>query len=447
MEWRKWTNIAAIVLSGCLSLALICVLVGRFIASENGVLEEPILAAESAAEMPVHEAKKEELPPATTVPVPEVTQPPTEPPQPQTTPTTPPLPTTPGASVVQTIPAIRNGSESEEWHYIPREETEATMQSSSDGYVYAEEPDHDYPSEALHYDDGTIYNPVPRYNQLDYGNEPYGTGTVASSGCALTSLAMVATYLRGEEILPNELARQYRSADGSHLQRMEAASIVMDLNYTKTQYFYYVLQALKEGKVVIILQNSKATFTSSQHFLVLTGMTADGKILVNDALGSNYNRPELSDGYLNGFDQAEIMRGFAGAWIYDFYEPPQLGPTNYPGLELTSEERDLLAKLIWREARGESFEGQQAVAEVVFNRMMSDRFETSTVSGTIMAEGQFRTRKFLNNTTADLLQYKAIDRALSGPNVLPTDVFYFATKETNNNVWGRIGKHVFCRAE
>ena len=41
-------------------------------------------------------------------------------------------------------------------------------------------------------------------------------------------------------------------------------------------------------------------------------------------------------------------------------------------------------------------------------------------------------------------QYEAIERALYGPYVLPTDVVFFATYRTNENVWGQIGGHIFC---
>jgi hypothetical protein len=34
-----------------------------------------------------------------------------------------------------------------------------------------------------------------------------------------------------------------------------------------------------------------------------------------------------------------------------------------------------------------------------------------------------------------------------GPNILPMDVVYFARWKTNDNVWGKIGKHIFCYAE
>ena len=50
-----------------------------------------------------------------------------------------------------------------------------------------------------------------------------------------------------------------------------------------------IVDALSEGKLVVALM-SKGHFTSSGHFIVLRGVTSDGKILVADP--SSYNRSE-----------------------------------------------------------------------------------------------------------------------------------------------------------
>ena len=47
---------------------------------------------------------------------------------------------------------------------------------------------------------------VPLYFQTDYPDALYGEGTVATDGCGITSLAMVATALTGHTYLPDELA-------------------------------------------------------------------------------------------------------------------------------------------------------------------------------------------------------------------------------------------------
>ena len=126
-----------------------------------------------------------------------------------------------------------------------------------------------------------------------------------------------------------------------------------------------------------------------------------------------------------------------------YYEEDLSGDPRYPDITLTYEERQLLARLIWAEARGECEEGQQAVAEVVLNRMASENFG-NTLKGVIYAEGQFRSVSCLEDAEPYQAQYEAIERAIYGPYVLPEDVVHFATFRTNNNVWGQIGGHIFC---
>jgi len=298
------------------------------------------------------------------------------------------------------------------------------------------------------------YNEVPLYLQTDYPDTLYGSGTIETSGCSIVSLAMVATYLTGHEYLPDELADYFGGRAENNIARLEYGSEMLQLPYEKTWYFYDALNALKEGKVVIALMESTSIFTDSQHFIVLTGITEEGKILVNDSFGPNYDRWDLKKAFVNGFAEGDILCGFSGAWIYDksvmpdepfIYkeEKPVKEESRYPDIELTAEERNLLARVVWVEARGESFEGQQAVAEIVFNRLSSGNFG-ETLSNVIYGEGQFRSVPYLEDAEPIQTQYDAIESALYGPSVLPLDVYYFATTPTNANVWGKIGGHIFC---
>jgi len=151
-----------------------------------------------------------------------------------------------------------------------------------------------------------------------------------------------------------------------------------------------------------------------------------------------------------------LLLGYSGAWIYDksampeepflYYEPePVRGECRYD-FELTQEEIRLLAKLVWVEAQGESNEGQQAVAEVVLNRIASDKFPNN-LRDVVYSENQFRSAKFLKDAQPYQLQYEMVDNAMYGPYVLPEDVHYFATTAKTNKVWGEIGGHIFCYSE
>lgn len=296
-------------------------------------------------------------------------------------------------------------------------------------------------------------NGFPLFLQTDYPDVRYGSGTMPTSGCSITCIAMVATYLTGHTYYPDELAGYFGGHMGSNIDRLEYASDMLQLPWKMAVNWHESLAALKEGKIVIVLMNSQSPFTEGQHFIVLTGLTEDGKVLVNDPSGPNYSKWDLKDGFENGFHPTTISNGYSGSWIYDPYEMPEEPfiyeeeeidvECRYPGLELTDEEVELLARMVWVEAQGEPVEGQQAVAEVVLNRIAADNFP-DTLKGVVYAEGQFRSTEYLHDAKPTQTQYDAVERALNGPYVVPKDVVFFATYAVNKSVWGKIGGHTFC---
>lgn len=298
---------------------------------------------------------------------------------------------------------------------------------------------------------------VPLFYQTDYPYTRFTTGTIATAGCCITALAMVATYLTDHPYLPDELADYfggYMEGVMSNVDRLEAASDALQLPWTKAINFHYAMDALREGKVVIALMNRRSIFTNSQHFIVLTGLTEDGKILVHDPYEPNYSVWNLERAFCYGFTEGDICRGYDGAWIYDkdampaepfiYTEEKVQVECRYPEVQLDEDDWELLARMVWVEARGETAEGQQAVAEVVLNRLVSGNYQ-DTVHGIVYADNQFRSTQWLDKAEPTQTQYDAVEAALNGPYVLPMDVVHFATYPVTDQVWGTIGGHVFCR--
>lgn len=337
------------------------------------------------------------------------------------------------AAAEETEEAAAQSEASETEETVPAEE-EAPAEETVAGEVLEEEA-----AEA----NKRVYNEIPLILQTDYPDVPYSDGSLATSGCTMACVAMVGSYLRGEEVSPVDLARRFGKYEASNMQRMEYAAIVLDLDFEMTLSWKKVMKGLKAGKPVIIMVGKASDFTASQHMVVLTGITEDGLITVNDPYGPNYTKWELADGFENGFEEIDVKTGFGGAWIFEEYEEPPVVPTRYPGVELTSEEEYLLASIIWLESRGESFEGQQAIAEIVLNRLIADGFP-NTIHDIIFAENQFTTTAFLDDAKPGEIQYKAIKTALTGESVLPVDVYYFGRYPKNDRIWGTIGGHTFC---
>lgn len=126
----------------------------------------------------------------------------------------------------------------------------------------------------------------------------------------------------------------------------------------------------------------------------------------------------------------------------------EAGVDETPAITVTEEERELMARIVYLEARGEPFEGQQAVAEVILNRVESEDFP-GTVEDVIHQTDplQFAASPLLDMAEPGAEQYAAVDAALYGYRVLPKDVVFFDTRPLTENVWGRIGNHWFCMRE
>jgi N-acetylmuramoyl-L-alanine amidase len=106
---------------------------------------------------------------------------------------------------------------------------------------------------------------------------------------------------------------------------------------------------------------------------------------------------------------------------------------------------NLMARLVWLEARGESDEGQQAVVEVVFNRVMHDKFPSS-IQQVVYARNQFTPAKLISSTKATSKEYKNVYHVLwTSQRLLPADVVYFSMGAQNGRVYAKIGCHVFCK--
>lgn len=112
---------------------------------------------------------------------------------------------------------------------------------------------------------------------------------------------------------------------------------------------------------------------------------------------------------------------------------------------------NLLARVVYGEARGEPYTGQVAVAAVVLNRVKSSKFPNS-ISGVVYQNGAFdAVADGQINMTPDATAKKAAQDALNGWDPSYGAIYYFnPNTATNKWIWSRpmtvtIGKHRFCK--
>ncbi len=126
-------------------------------------------------------------------------------------------------------------------------------------------------------------------------------------------------------------------------------------------------------------------------------------------------------------------------------------PGNSGSSSSSSSDLNLLARLVYGEARGEPYTGQVAVAAVVLNRVKSSSFP-NTIAGVIYQKGAFDVVSDGQiNMTPNSTAIKAAQDAINGWDPSYGSIYYFnPATATNKWIWSRphmvtIGNHRFCK--
>lgn len=91
---------------------------------------------------------------------------------------------------------------------------------------------------------------------------------------------------------------------------------------------------------------------------------------------------------------------------------------------ITPEDRETMARLVFLESNTESLECQKAVASVIINRLYSG-YWGNTIDGVVYASGQFTPAYSIPYTTPTATNYEAVDYVLTNGATLPPYVLYF----------------------
>lgn len=154
------------------------------------------------------------------------------------------------------------------------------------------------------------------YNQYDYPDTPYGSSTIAISGCGPTSVAIVLSTLLDEEIMPYEIG-DYLADNGFLVTggtNREGFANVFDEYGVKYSYLEEtsenIISALKAGDM-IVYGVGESDFTSGTHFIVLTGLDKNGDVIVADPASYDRTGCSWSSEYLEDkrYGQMYVVKG------------------------------------------------------------------------------------------------------------------------------------------
>lgn len=180
---------------------------------------------------------------------------------------------------------------------------------------------------------GEVIGNVVFYSQIDPRWKDTATGegsTIGRSGCGATSFAMVAATLTGNNsITPAEINKLWNrknwwnsgtswaafAANGAAKEYgLKAETIRADQSSRMNQTdIDKIIAAIKAGKLVIVSGDhvSSQLFTGP-HIIVIRGVTADGKFLVNDPKDD----PKLKQQTSKQWDKSVLMTEAYAAWAF-----------------------------------------------------------------------------------------------------------------------------------
>ena len=168
---------------------------------------------------------------------------------------------------------------------------------------------------------------------------------------------------------------------------------------------------------------------------------ADGRKIAETALKEEQivcvPRPPKQENMIFPAIQAQVRTETQTNNVINLYK-------NRWNIYLTREEIDLLAKIVWVESCGEPVEGQEAVVEVIFNRMAALEYP-NTLYEVLSQDMQFSSWRLRDTARPTEKEYQSIYAVLYGQtNILRNDTVYFSTFPLTGNIDQRICGHYFC---
>lgn len=160
---------------------------------------------------------------------------------------------------------------------------------------------------------------IPLFLQWDerWGYEEYGSDFLAVTGCGPTCLSMVVCGLSGEtKWNPLEVAEMaekggyYVPGAGSSWELMTEGAEMLGLTADEVIYDADHILAELKGGTPIICAMRPGDFTTSGHFIVLTGVDEEGKVTVCD--------PNSRENSEQGWDVENLIPQIKNLWSYKY---------------------------------------------------------------------------------------------------------------------------------
>ncbi|AZB41631.1 LysM peptidoglycan-binding domain-containing protein [Bacillus sp. FJAT-42376] len=189
--------------------------------------------------------------------------------------------------------------------------------------------------------------------------------------------------------------------------------------------------------------------------LTFAGQTNTASAAENYKVQQGDSYYKIGQEYGVAIDALKEANGRADNMIYtgETLQIPVAGAVDVKGAEqaVSDEDKDLMARLVEAEAKGESYEGKVAVATVIMNRVESDKFPDN-VKDVIYENGQFSpVANGAINNPASQESKDAVNEAISYSSISKGALYFYNPDKAGSSfldgkeVTTTIGNHVFAK--
>ena len=187
-------------------------------------------------------------------------------------------------------------------------------------------------------------------NQKDYTDNDYGKGKIAAEGCAPCAVYTLGTgtenemmdiksYLERCKVIREKYDKDYPYPGTPDIMFQDEEFLA--LTGIKFEGSYGWMEAYANGRLDedldkgyrVIVRAVDTAFTSTGHYMAILGKTEDGKYLIGDPNGDNWEKEDLSEGYENGFSLEFIKENINDGFYAFSVSPTEISKDDYALLE------------------------------------------------------------------------------------------------------------------
>lgn len=159
---------------------------------------------------------------------------------------------------------------------------------------------------------------IPLYLQQDYPKTMFNGNPIRTTGCGITTMAMISSYFADEELTPPEMCARYGkygSVHGTDGTMFNKEPPVLGFYLREKTYEPTIAKAALEGGQIVVCLQQKGYWTRGGHYIAIEKIFDDDTVQVRDS--NIYNYGKLPAHKEDRHTWRSILGAVSGFWIFE----------------------------------------------------------------------------------------------------------------------------------